>query len=264
MHAGAAIMALTAVERVDASGENAMKNQFALSIPTAPRRATFAVATLIALIGSGAPCQEQSVKPGINDSFRSPRVESFVERFEGESRVIFRYRRAIVEALGLETGTDVADVGAGTGLFTRLIAPKVGPEGKVYAVDIAEAFLEHIEKSSAEAGLENVKTVLASERSSKLDAESVDLVFICDTYHHFEFPYDTLASIHRALRPGGVLVIVDFERVRGVSRDWTLNHVRCGKGTVTDEVKDAGFEFVKEIPMMDEQYVLKFRKREPK
>ena len=71
-----------------------------------------------------------------------------------------------------------------------------------------------------------------------------------------------MASIHEALRPGGVLVIVDFERVKGVSPPFAMTHIRCGRGTVTDEVKDAGFDFVKEVPMMKDQYIIKFVKRE--
>ena len=208
-----------------------------------------------------AAAQEESVAPGINDSFENPDPDRYVERFEGESRTIYRYREAIVAALGLEPGMDVADVGAGTGFFSRMMAAKVGPGGKVYAVDIAKNFLDHIEKTSREAGLSNIETVLCDQKSTRLAPESVDLIFICDTYHHFEFPMQTLVSIHQALRPGGTLVIIDFERVVGVSVEFAISHVRCGKGTVTDEVKDAGFDFIGEIPMMEDQYFIKFRKR---
>lgn len=208
-----------------------------------------------------ATAQEESVAPGINDSFENPDPDRYVERFEGESRVIYRFREAIVAALGLEPGMDVADVGAGTGFFSRMMAAWVGPEGKVYSVDIAKNFLDHIEKTSREAGLNNIETVLCDQKSTRLAAESVDLIFITDTYHHFEFPMQTLASIHQALRPGGTLVIIDFERIKGVSAAFAISHVRCGKGTVTDEVKDAGFDFIGEIPMMEEQYFIKFKKR---
>ncbi len=208
-----------------------------------------------------AIAQEQSVKPGINDNFKDPSVKQYTTMFEGESRAIFKHRQEIVDALDLEEGMAVADVGAGTGFFSMMIADRVGDEGKVYAVDIAENFIDHIEKRASEEKLTNITPVLCEARSTKLEPESVDLVFVCDTYHHFEFPYDTLSSIHSALRDGGKLVVVDFERVKGVSSDWTLNHVRCGKGTVSDEIKDAGFDFVKEVNLMDEQYVLVFQKR---
>ena len=206
--------------------------------------------------------QEESVKPGINSSFQNdPDVDFYIKTFEGEDRAIFAHRNEILDALHLEPGMDIADIGAGTGFFSRMFANAVGPKGTVYAVDIADNFIEHIDAFAKEEKLKNLKAVLCDERSTKLKKASVDIVFICDTYHHFEYPFDTMASIYDALRPGGQVVIVDFERIQGVSNDWTLNHVRCGKGTVTDEIKDAGFDFVEEVPMMDHQYVIRFKKR---
>jgi predicted methyltransferase len=86
-----------------------------------------------------------------------------------------------------------------------------------------------------------VTPILCREDHSCLPPASVDLVFICDTYHHFEYPQKTMASIHRALRPGGRLIVVDFERIPGRSSGWTLQHVRAGRETVLEELKTAGF-----------------------
>lgn len=232
---------------------------------TTPFRFLFAAIVTAVLVASqsAAIAQEASVKPGINKSFDDPNVEEFVNRFEVESREVYRYREAIVAVMGLQSGRHVADVGAGTGLLTRIMAPEVGTDGRVYAVDIAAKFLDHIETANKEAGIENVDTVQCDQHSTNLAPASVDRVLVCDTYHHFEFPQDTLASIHRALRNDGRLIIVDFERVEGVSKPFVMGHVRCGKGTVTDEVRDAGFELAADIPMMEEQYVLIFEKREP-
>lgn len=207
--------------------------------------------------------QEESVKPGINARFENADVDAFRAMFETESRAIYRYRHAIVAILDLKPGMTVADIGAGTGLFTRLISPEVGPEGKVDAVEISQNFIDHIEKGAKESGDDNIVPVLCDQKSTNLEPASVDVAFVCDTYHHFEFPQYTLASIHRALKPGGRLVVVDFERIKGVSSPWVLGHVRCGKGTVTDEIKDAGFDLAAEIPMMEEQFVLVFKKRPP-
>ena len=216
-------------------------------------------ALLLAPVAFG---QEESVKPGINDSFKDPKVETYVNMFEGESRVIYKNREAIVDALDLEKGMDVADIGAGTGFFSRMMAESVGRRGKVYAVDIAQNFIDHIDDKSDEQGIKNIDAILCTERSVELAENSVDVVFICDVYHHFEYPNDTLASIHKAVRDGGRVFIVDFERVVGVHREWVLNHVRCGKGVVSDELRDAGFDFIEEIDLgMEEQYVISFRKR---
>ena len=90
----------------------------------------------------------------------------------------------------------------------------------------------------------------------------LDLVFICDTYHHFEYPQTTLASLHAALRPGGMLAVVDFERIEGVSRPWVLNHMRAGKEVFRSEIEAAGFRFLEEVEVagLEENYLLLFRR----
>jgi tRNA A58 N-methylase Trm61 len=94
----------------------------------------------------------ESVKPGINARYLAPdmKIEEWVERFEGESREIFVARQAITEAVQLKPGATIADIGAGTGLFTALFAQQVGAEGQVYAVDIAPKFVAHLRDRAAE------------------------------------------------------------------------------------------------------------------
>lgn len=224
-------------------------------------------AGIIALMGAlmiDALAQEQSVKPGINENFVNPDVDRYVGMFESEGRAIYKFRNEVMDALELKPGMAVADIGAGTGFYSMMMADRVGPEGTVYSVDIAQNFLDHIAKRAEEFGHKNVKTVLCKEDSVELPESSIDAAFICDTYHHFEYPYKTMASLHKALRPGGRLMIVDFERIVGVTTPFSIEHVRCGKGTVTDEVKDAGFDFVREVDLMEDQYVIIFTRREPK
>jgi predicted methyltransferase len=227
------------------------------------KRVAFPAALLAfaALVGPGAG-QDKSVKPGINDPFKDPDLPKFLKTFEGESREVYTHRKQIVAACKLRPGTAVADVGAGTGLFTRLFAARVGPKGKVYAVDIAPRFLAHIRKTCAAAGLKNVETVRCTQTSAELPPGSVDLVFICDTYHHFEFPFRTMASIHKALRPGGQVVVVDFERVPGKSSAWVLGHVRAGKEVVVKEIESCGFRLVGEEKLLKENYLVRFVKVE--
>ena len=143
--------------------------------------------------------------------------------------------------LALAPGQAVADIGAGSGLFTRLFADAVGPTGTVYAVDIAQKLLTHIDEQAKKTGRTNIRTVLGTDRTTNLGAASVDVVFISDTYHHFEYPQATMRSIRAALRPDGQLVIIDFERIEGQSSDWILNHVRAGQAEVIREIETAGF-----------------------
>jgi len=220
---------------------------------------------LVALLAASATAQEKSVKPGINDPFRDPDVKQFVKTFEGESREIFTARKEIVRACKLKEGVVVADVGAGTGLFTRLFAAEVGPKGKVYAVDIAAKFLDHVEKTCKEAKITNVETVKCTDRSCELKEGSIDVAFVCDTYHHFEFPQRTLASLHKALGPKGQLIVIDFRRIPDKSRQWILDHVRAGQDVVEKEIVEAGFRKVKEEKLdLKENYFVRFEKVEAK
>ena len=207
--------------------------------------------------------QENSVKPGINDPFEKPDVPEFVERFERDGRDAYDHRKEVLAALDLTPGMVVADVGAGTGLFTRLFSPLVGKEGKVYAVDISDEFIDHIERLAEQQKQENIVGVVCDTDNVKLPPNSVDLVYICDTYHHFEFPQKTLASIHKALKPGGQVVLIDFIRKEGVSSDWTLGHVRAGQEVFTKEIEDAGFKQIDEKKgLLKESYFVRFERVE--
>jgi cyclopropane fatty-acyl-phospholipid synthase-like methyltransferase len=202
------------------------------------------------------------VKPSINKDFLDPnmKIEEWIGKFEIESREVFSARKEILETLKIKPGMRVADVGAGTGLYTKLFSREVGAEGWVYAVDISTIFLDHINEDAQHLKLDNITSVLCDQDSVNLPPESVDLVFVCDTYHHFEFYPETLASIKRALKPGGSLVIVDFERIEGKSRPWTMTHVRAGKEIVQSEIEEAGFELIgsPKLDGLSENYLLIF------
>lgn len=209
--------------------------------------------------------QPKAIVPsGINDNFKNPElnVDEWLERFEVESREVYGAREQVLKACAITPGQRVADVGAGTGFYSRLFAKKTGWDGWVYSVDIAPKFLQHIAERATTDGIENLTTVLGTDVSIRLPPESVDLVFICDTYHHFENPQQTLASIFRALKPGGRLVLIDFERIPGVSRDFVMGHVRAGKQVFQDEVIAAGFKFTDEVKVdgFEENYLLRFEK----
>lgn len=211
-----------------------------------------------------APAQEKSVKPGINDRWRSADIKPLVESLETESREIYHERDALARLVDAKPGMAVADIGAGSGFMTELFAKMVGNSGRVYAVDINPKLLEHIARRASLDGVKNIQTVLNHDTSTELPANSADLVFLCDTYHHFEYPKAMLASIHKALRPGGQVVLVEFRRVPGKSPDWMLEHVRAGQEVFTKEFVDAGFALVTqhESPLFTENYILRFRKAE--
>jgi ubiquinone/menaquinone biosynthesis C-methylase UbiE len=211
-----------------------------------------------------APIAEESVKPGINEGFLDPalKVEDWLKRFEVESREVFQARDSVVAACRIRKGMTIADIGAGTGLYTRLFSEATGPEGWVYAVDISGPFLKHIVARARQEKQENISAVLSPEDSVALPPDSIDFAFICDTYHHFEYPKGTLASLVRALKKGGTVVVIDFERIEGQSREWVVGHVRAGKEVFRKEIEEAGLSFVEEVRIdgFQENYFLRFRK----
>jgi len=116
----------------------------------------------------------------------------------------------LLAELALKPGMDVADVGAGTGYITRRMAERIGPQGTAYAVDVQPEMLRLLEAASRRAGLKNIKPVLAKVDDAQLPAASVDLAIMVDVYHELEFPQEVLASVVRALRPGGRVVFVEY------------------------------------------------------
>ncbi len=186
------------------------------------------------LLTISAGAQEKSLAPGINERFRQ-QPEQSIKQFDFTNRDLDQ-QKEIVEACGLKPGMDVADIGAGSGVHARLFAEKVSPGGKVYAVEIVQEFLDHISASCKEKGINNVHCVLGSDTSCNLAPASVDVVFTCDTYHHFEYPFKMMASIREALRPNGQFVIIDFK-----DKSW---HVRADSNTVIEEISRSGFKLI--------------------
>jgi ubiquinone/menaquinone biosynthesis C-methylase UbiE len=219
---------------------------------------------LAVLLAAATLCaQEKSVAPGINKPFQKPDLLEFQGKFEKEGREAFDHRDKIVEACQLRGGMAVADVGAGTGLFTRMFAPLVGNKGQVFAIDISQEFIDHIEQSARKENLKNIQGVICQPDSIGLPESSVDVVFICDTYHHFEFPQKTMQSINKALRPGGRVVLIDYHRIAGKSTDWVMSHVRAGQEVVEKEITECGFKRVGEVKdVLRENYLVVFEKTE--
>lgn len=222
------------------------------------------VAALIPLRAQDAAPKHDRHHESINKKFEDPAldVDAFVKRFESESREVYAKRAEILDACAVRPGMCVADVGAGTGAYTFPFAEKVGPDGTVYAVDISPAFLKYLGEHAAKKGLAKVvKPVKGSQSSLNLPAGSVDLVFICDAYHHFEKPAAMLASIHKALRPGGQVVLIDFDK-RPDSSAFVKSHARAEKEVYFRELESAGFarRELPNRPALKENFIAVFRR----
>ena len=212
---------------------------------------------LVLALGS-AYGQEPQVRSDVNRKFVDPDFQAWVARFESPGREVYDQRHRIIEATGVKTGMTVADIGAGTGLFTRLFSEQVGPSGKVYAVDISKVFIDNILNLSREQGQSNVEGVVNASTDIQLPPRSIDIAFICDTYHHFEKPLAMMQSIRRALKPGGRMIVVDFRKISGVSTPWVMSHVRAGQSQVVREIESVGFRLVEDSDLLKTNYFLRF------
>ena len=165
----------------------------------------------------------------------------------------------VVAALELKEGMTVADVGAGTGYYSRRIAERVGRGGTVYAVDIQPEMLKLLEREMARHGVSNVKPVLAAPTDLRLPSGTLDLAVMVDVYHELEYPHETLAAIVRALKPEGRVVFVEFRgndpRVP-IKRLHTMTEQQVRKEAAVHPI-----EWVKTVRDLPWQHVIVFRNR---
>ncbi|RMH52560.1 MAG: class I SAM-dependent methyltransferase [Bacteroidetes bacterium] len=132
-----------------------------------------------------------------------------VSWLERPSREAEEFPDRVVRAMALSPADVVADIGAGTGYFTFRIAERV-PHGLVYAVDIQDEMLDIIRERIAERGLTNIVPVRGTETDPNLPRASLDVALMVDAYHEFSFPHEMMTRIVEALKPGGLVVLVEY------------------------------------------------------
>ncbi|MDQ3235716.1 MAG: class I SAM-dependent methyltransferase, partial [Pseudobdellovibrionaceae bacterium] len=133
-----------------------------------------------------------------------------IEWLERDSRESEERLTLLMTALALKPGMQVADIGAGSGVITRMMASRVLPGGMIYAVDIQQEMLDRLTQENAKAGIKNVKPVLGGIKSPKLPAGSQDLILMVDVYHEFSHPFEMMKSTTEALKKGGLLALVEY------------------------------------------------------
>jgi ubiquinone/menaquinone biosynthesis C-methylase UbiE len=165
----------------------------------------------------------------------------------------------LMEALKIQPGDVIADVGAGSGYFTFRLSERVGPKGKVYANDIQQEMLDIIAKRMKDKGVKNIEVVLGTESDPKLPAGAVDLILLVDVYHEFEYPYEMTQAMVRALKPGGRLVFVEY-RLEDPEVPIKLVHKMTEK-QVRKEMEPHALRWVKTSEVLPRQHVIIFEKK---
>jgi 2-polyprenyl-3-methyl-5-hydroxy-6-metoxy-1,4-benzoquinol methylase len=196
--------------------------------------------------------QEQQQSRGQSRGGRS--AEEYINRLESESRIAGLQVDKVVESLKVKPDDRVCDLGAGSGLFTRPLARKANGKGVVYAVDIDPELIKHVERTSQEQKLANIKPILASETDPKLP-EPVDLIVIIDTLHHIGNQAEYLRGLKKHLKPGGRVAIIDF------SRNWPAGHEKMvyTVGDLDGWMTAAGFKRVEQYDFLDNNFFVVYQ-----
>lgn len=162
----------------------------------------------------------------------------------------------VIDSLRIPRGSTVIDLGAGVGYFSWRLAKRVGPQGKVIAVDIQPEMLDMLEENMSERGISNVEGVLGTESDPRLPEGVAELALLVDVYHELADPIATMGHVRRALKPGGRLVVVEYRK----EEPWIPIHP-LHKMTVAEvrrEIEPTGFEFVELLEFLPSQHIIVF------
>jgi precorrin-6B methylase 2 len=167
----------------------------------------------------------------------------------------------LIEALEVKEGMVIADVGAGSGYHTFRLAPLVGPDGKILAVDIQPQMLDLIRKRAAKQQVKNIELIRGTQTDPKLPAGAVDLILMVDVYHEFSHPYEMGEKLVAALKPGGRLVFVEF-RLEDPKVPIKLVHKMTERQVIREMEVFPELEHEKTVGTLPWQHIIIFKKKE--
>jgi len=214
--------------------------------------------TLLSFILTAAfPSAAQNIHGGDYSKHHTPgSSHEYAKMLEDPERDAWQKPHEVVEALDIRPGWTVADIGAGTGYFALRLAHRVGPQGKVLAVDIDSEILAHLRQRAVEQKATNVEEVAAAEDDPRLRPASVDLIFICDVAHHIDKRPAYYKLLAAALKPGGRVAIIDFHK-----RPLPVGppeKMKVAREETIREFEQAGFRLAGEKTFLPHQYFLLF------
>jgi ubiquinone/menaquinone biosynthesis C-methylase UbiE len=174
------------------------------------------------------------------------KADEWVKTLEGPHRIATQKMGEVLSKLSLKPGMVVADIGAGSGLFSRPIAKAVAPSGKVYAVDIQQDLLDYINQRDQEENIRNVQTVLGAFDDPKLPVRDIDLAFINDVLHHIEHRAIYLKALATYMKPSGRIAIIEMNKDDPNTPHRNQPALLVSRDEIFQWMSDAGFKLVEE------------------
>lgn len=177
---------------------------------------------------------------------------------ERPEREVEERPQLLIDALAIERGQTIADLGAGSGYYSFRIAPLVGEQGKVLAIDVEPRMLRIIAERAKRGRVANLFTVLSTASDPNLPANSVDLLFMVDVYHELEFPLEMLLKVREALKPGGCFALIEY---RAEDPKVMIKPVhKMTERQIVRELTAAGFRHEKTVRTLPLQHLVIFQK----
>jgi len=176
------------------------------------------------------------------------KADEWVATLEGPQRIASQKIDAVLSKLDLKPGMVIADIGAGSGLFSRPLAKAVAPAGKVYAVDIQQDLLDHINQRDKAESIRNIQTVLGEYDDPKLPARNVDLAFINDVLHHIQHRAAYLRALGTYIKPSGRIAIIEMDKNDPKTPHRNQPELLVAREEILHWMSDAGFKLVQEHP----------------
>jgi arsenite methyltransferase len=229
--------------------------------PGAPIGLTGCVLFMVMAIGPSVtdPPFDVFAQPADTQHRRPADLKQYLQHLDRPERDREQKPAEVLEALALKPGMAVADIGSGSGYFTRRFVEAVTEEGKVYAVDVEPEMLQYTKDSIARMHVPFTgEFILATHENPKLPSESVDLIFLCNTYHHLNDRSAYFANVKSALKTGGRVAIVDFYHDQRSGDVGFPRHHLVAREAVIDEMEKAGYRLLREHTFLARQYFLEF------
>jgi ubiquinone/menaquinone biosynthesis C-methylase UbiE len=224
---------------------------------TAGRRAGL-LGFLISLLLCSIPAIAQQPGPHTMEELHRLHQDpkAYIAMLEDPERDAYQKPHEVITALNLKDGDVVADIGAGSGYFSFRLAQHVGEKGRIYAVDISPDMILHINRRIRDLGVKNLVTVLSDSDDPLLPKSSVDVIFVCEVWHHIENQAKYLAQMRQILKSGGRVVMIDFQK-----RELPIGppvEMKIAREDLLAQMQSNGFRLVKEYTFLPYQYFLVF------
>ncbi len=212
--------------------------------------------TALVFIGALFAVRAASAQTGpmrMHHGFQDTR--KWVGIFESPERAKWQKPDEVVKALALKPGENIADIGAGTGYFTRRFARAVAPGGIATGLDVEPGMVAYMKRDAEKLGLKNYRARVAKPDDPELAPDSVNLIFFCDALHHIAGRVAYLKRLHPALRRGGRIALVDFKPSSPIGPPKAM---RIPPGEAIKEFREAGYRPIREFNFLPYQYFIEF------